>query len=68
MFLKIYLFMRDTEKQRHRQKEKQAPQGEPHVGLDPRTSGSRPELKASTKPLSHPGVPVYSLNTGVAHG
>ena len=29
--------MRDTERQRHRQREKQAPSGEPDVGLDPRT-------------------------------
>ena len=38
----IYLFMRDTEKerQRHRQKEKQAPCGESNAGLDPRTPGS----------------------------
>ena len=40
--------MRDTERQRqrHRQKEKQAPCGEPDVGLDPRTPGSLPGLKA----------------------
>ena len=31
----IYLFMR--ERQRHRQREKQAPHGEPDAGLDPRT-------------------------------
>ena len=35
----IYLFMRDTHTQRqgHRQREKQAPCGEPDWGLDPRT-------------------------------
>ena len=33
----IYLFMRDREKQRHRQREKQAPCGELDAGLDPRT-------------------------------
>ena len=35
----FYLFMTDThrERQRCRQKEKQAPCGEPNVGLDPRT-------------------------------
>ena len=27
------------------------------VGLDPRTLGSQPELKADGQPLSHPGVP-----------
>ncbi|CAK7308501.1 hypothetical protein VULLAG_LOCUS14038 [Vulpes lagopus] len=52
--------MRDTqrERQRHRQREKQAPHREPDVGLDPGTPGSRPELKADTELLSHPGVPA----------
>ena len=51
--------MRDTERerQRHRQREKQAPCKEPDVGLNPRTPGPRPELKAGTKLLSHPGIP-----------
>ena len=53
----IYLLMRDThrERQRHRQRGKQAPCGEPDVGLDPRIWGSRPEPNA--QPLSHPDVP-----------
>ena len=59
-FLKdfIYLFMKDThrERQRHRQREKQAPCREPYVGLDPRTLGSHPEPKAAAQPLSHPAV------------
>ena len=49
--------MRDTERQRHRQREKQAPSREPDVKLDPRTPGSRPEPKADAQPLSHPGIP-----------
>ena len=57
----IYLIMKDThtqrERQRHRQREKQAPCRELDVGLDPRTPGSRAELKAGAKLLSHPGVP-----------
>ena len=52
--------MRDTERQRHRQREKQALCREPDVGFDPRTPGSRPGPKAGTKPQSHPGIP-YSL-------
>ena len=48
--------MRDTKKQIHRQKEKQAPCGEPDVGLHPGTLQSRPELKADAQPLSHPGI------------
>ena len=47
--------MRDTERQR--QREKQAPLREPDVVLDPGTPESRPEPKADAQPLSHPGVP-----------
>ena len=52
--------MRDTkrERQRHRQREKQALYREPDVGLNPRTPRSRPGPKAGAKPLSHPGVPA----------
>ena len=42
--------MRDThrerERQRHKQREKQALHREPDVGLDPRSPGSYPGLKA----------------------
>ena len=34
-FKRFYLFMRDTQRQRHRQREKQAPCREPDVGLNP---------------------------------
>ena len=39
LFLRFYLFMRDTERerQRHGQREKQVPYREPNVGLDPWT-------------------------------
>ena len=30
---------------------------EPDVGLDPTTPGPRPEPKADTQPLCHPGAP-----------
>ena len=50
--------MRDTERQKHRQREKQAPPREPNAVLDPRTPGSRPEPKVDAQPLSHLGVPV----------
>ena len=46
-----------TDRDRHRQREKQAPCGEPDAGHDPSTPGSRPELKADAQLLSHPGVP-----------
>ena len=53
--------MRDTQRERqgHRQREKQAPRREPHVGLDSKTLGSCPALKADAQPLGHPGVPKY---------
>ena len=47
--------MRDTQRQRHRQREKKAPCG------DPRTPGSGPEPKADAQPLSHPGAPENFL-------
>ena len=53
--------MRDTERQRHRQRERQALCEEPDVGLDPRTPRSCPEPKADTQPLRHPGVSRNSL-------
>ena len=50
---------RERERQRHRQREKQAPCRDPDVGLDPRTPRLRHGPKADSKPLSHPGVPVF---------
>ena len=62
-FLKrFYLFIHEThrERQRWRQKEKQAPRRETDVGLIPRTPGSRPEPKADAQPPSHPGdLPLW---------
>ena len=57
--------MRDNrERQRRRQREKQAPWREPDAGLHPRTSVSCPEPKADAQPLSHPGVPRVKLCKG----
>ena len=63
-FEKIFIDSYDIhrERQRHRQREKQAPCREPYVGLHPRTPGSCPELKADTEPLSHPEVPQMPFN------
>ena len=55
--------MRDTGRQRHRQKEKQVPCREPDTGLNPRTPESRPGPKAGTKPLGPPGIPWNLLYT-----
>ena len=51
--------MRETgrERQRHSQREKQAPCGDPDSGLDPKTPESRPGPKADAQPLSHLGTP-----------
>ena len=54
--------MSDTERQTHRQREKQAPCGEPNARLDPRTSGSEPEPKADAQPLSHPDAPIFEFS------
>ena len=54
--------MRVTDRQKHRQREKQAPLREPDAGHNPRTPGSHPELKANTQLLSHLGVPHCSFD------
>ena len=51
----------ERERQRQRQREKQAPCWEPDVGLNPQALGSRPEPKADTQPLSHPGVLILFI-------
>ena len=63
-FWRFYLFIHE----RHTERAETQAEGEagssrsrkPNVGLDPRTLGSRPELKAEAQPLSHPGVPWLS--------
>ena len=49
--------MKDTERQRHKQREKQVLCREPDVRLDPGTPGSCPGPEADTQLLSHPGIP-----------
>ena len=62
-FLRFHLFIheRHLERQRHRQRKKQARCGEPDVRLDPRTPGSHPEPKAEAQPLSHQGAPEHRI-------
>ena len=50
-----------TERQRHRQREKQASHREPNVGLDPGTAGSHPEPKVDAQPLSYSRVPYWNF-------
>ena len=61
--------MRDmeTERQRHRQRVKQAPCREPDAGLDPSSLRSHPKPKADAQPLNHPGIPnqKYSLKKNI---
>ena len=50
--------MSDTQREAEtQQREKQAPYGESDMELNPWTLGLRPESKADTQPLSHPGAP-----------
>ena len=54
--------MRDRERERERDRDtgrgrSRLPRREPSAELDPRTPGSRPELKADAQPPSHPGGP-----------
>ena len=53
----------ERERQRHRQREKQAPCREPDVGLDPRSRVSRitPWAEGGAKLLSHPGCPLFGF-------
>ena len=51
--------MRDTEREREAEGEAGSMR-EPDVGLDPRSPGSHPGLKAGAKLLSHPGCPCPS--------
>ena len=51
-----------TDAQREaRQREKQAPQGEPDAGPYSRTPGTRPQPKADAQPVSHPGIPEAQI-------
>ena len=53
--------MRDTEREAETQAEEEAgSMQEPNMGLDPGSPGSRPGLKADTKPLSHLGCPLFN--------
>ena len=64
-FLKkrLFIYSWDThrKRQRHRQREKQAPCREPDAEFNPKTPGSRPEPKADSELLSHPGILIWSF-------
>ena len=59
--------MRDKGRQRHRQREKQAPCRESDAGLDLRIPGSCPGPKAGAQLLSHPGVPKSLMLNHLSH-
>ena len=52
---------RERERQRHRQRKTHSPCRKPDVGLKPGTLESRPEPKADTQLLSHPGIPILTI-------
>ena len=57
--------MRDMQREAETQAEGKASScREPDVGLDHRTPGSWPELKADVQPLSHPVVPQVFISSG----
>ena len=63
IFKRFYLFICE----RHRERDRDIG-GEPDVGLDPETPGSRPGPKAGAKPLNHPGILCFLiLNSAFAH-
>ena len=49
------------ERERHRQREKQASCRKPDIGLNPRVLGYCLEPKADAQPLSHPSVPILYI-------
>ena len=55
----LFIYSWETQRKRHRQREKQVPCEDPYSGLDPRTPGSPPQPKADAQSLSHPGAPKY---------
>ena len=61
--------MRDTEREAETQeREKQAPHGEPNVGLNPGAPGSRPEPKADAHPCATQMPPdIHSFTANTAH-
>ena len=65
LLLKIlFIHERHREGQRHWQREKQVPSGEPVAGLDPKIPGSKPELKTDAQSLNHPDVPLLEVFDG----
>ena len=67
IFLKIlfiYPWEMHRERQRHRQREKQAPCGEPDVGLDPRTPRSPLEPKALSHRATQASPIFYTFKLG----
>ena len=57
----LFFFIHEAQREAETQREMWAPCREPDAGLDPRTPESRPEPKADTQPLSHPGAPASSF-------
>ena len=61
-FLRFYLFIHERHTERGRDTGRgrsRLSEGEPDTGLNPRTLGSQPELKADAQPLSHSGAPDF---------
>ena len=61
IYVKDFIHSQETERERQRHRQMQAPCREPDVRLDPGTPGSRPGPKSDAQPLSYPGVPEYTF-------
>ena len=57
VFLIKILFMRERERQKIREREKQTPLLELNMGLDPRLQDHTLSQSQRLNPLSHPGIP-----------
>ena len=62
-FFPLRFYLWETERETQAEREVGSLPTEPNVGLDPRTLGSRPELKADAQPLSHSGALPFSFLT-----
>ena len=63
--IKILFILDKKRRQRHSQKEKQAPRREPDSELDSRTPRLQPDPMADAQPLSHLGALVLDFQIEV---
>ena len=62
-FLIFFMIVTEREAETQAEGEAGSMHREPKVGFDPRSPGSRPGPKTGTKPLHHPGIPLFFLTS-----